>query len=274
VAEVIRADADLPARLERVFAEEGFAPGVFAPFFHILAEPVAQPVDYPTLLSSSAASLVRTFRVSLGERVGILTFLNGVADGDALEARLAGQPNVLFLRQSDLWRDAQRAYQDSTARLLLIGLAAVLALLGLRYRDLRRTVVSFVPSALAAGVTVCVLALLGRGVDLISLTALLFVVSMGVDYSVFLVDAADDPDGRSVAAALTGALLAGVSTVAAFGLLGTSMHPVLSSLGLTAAVGIGTSLLLAPVTLLLLHPSGMQAKEAEAVPRSSEAGDS
>jgi predicted exporter len=57
-----------------------------------------------------------------------------------------------------------------------------------------------------------------------------------------------------VAAALTGALLAGMSTVVAFGLLSLSAHPVLSGLGLTAAVGIGTSLLLAPTVLILLQP--------------------
>lgn len=268
VADVIRQDAGLPARLERVFSEEGFSPGVFTPFLEGLEAEPASPVNYSMLMNSSAAALVRPFRVSLGERVGVLTFLNGVANATALEARLADLPDVLFLRQSDLWHEAQRAYQDSTARLLVIGLVAVLVLLGLRYRELRRTLISFLPSALAAGVTISVLALAGRGLDLISLTALLFVVSMGVDYSVFLVDAADEPDEKSVAAALTGALLAGVSTVAAFGLLGASVHPVLSSLGMTAAVGIGTSLLLAPVTLLLLRPDAAEAPGAPAGARS------
>jgi predicted exporter len=82
---------------------------------------------------------------------------------------------------------------------------------------------------------------------------------MGVDYSVFLVDAFDESNPKGIQAALTGALLACASTVVAFGLLALSDHPVLSNLGLTATVGIATSLFLAPTTLALVIP-----KEEEA----------
>jgi predicted exporter len=254
VAAVARQDASLPGRLERAFAEEGFADGAFAPFRAMLAGPVPPPLSFDDLLSSPAGGLVRSFRVALGERVAFLTFLDGVVDADAIESRLADLQGAVFLRQADLLNAAQSAYQRSTIRLLGWGLLAVLVLLALRYREWRRAAVAFVPSVVAAAVTVSVLTLAGRGLDLISLTALLFVVSMGVDYSVFLVDAHDEPDARSVSAALTGALLACLSTVGAFGLLALSDHPVLSNLGLTAAVGIGTSLLLAPTTLALVRP--------------------
>lgn len=95
--------------------------------------------------------------------------------------------------------------------------------------------------------------LMGRGLDLISLTALLFVVSMGVDYSVFLLDARDEKASKSLVAALTGTLLACISTVGAFTLLAVSDHPVLSNLGLTAAVGVAVSLLLAPTMLVFVR---------------------
>jgi len=254
VARVAFEDPTLPDRLRRVFRDEGYAEGVFDPFLLALSAPQPEPLAFDDLLESPAGALVRSFRVHLGERVGFITFLAGVVHADRIEARLEDLPGAVFLRQSDLLNAAQSAYQRSTIELLGWGLLAVLVLLGLRYREPRRVLASFLPSILAAGVTVSVLTLAGRGLDLISLTALLFVVSMGVDYSVFLVDAHDEPDSRSVSAALTGALLACVSTVGAFGLLAVSTHPVLSNLGLTAAVGIGTSLLLAPTTLALLEP--------------------
>ena len=81
---------------------------------------------------------------------------------------------------------------------------------------------------------------------------------MGVDYSVFLVDAYDAPETGAVVAALMSALLAGASTIAAFGLLALSEHPVLSGLGLTAAVGIGACLTLAPAALVLLRPGAAE----------------
>jgi predicted exporter len=254
VATVAKGDETLPLRMRQVFDEEGFAPGAFDLFLAALAEPLPPPLRFDDLLDSPIGPLVRAFRVHLGERVAFITFLHDVVDAEAIDARLSDLPDAFFLRQSDLLNAAQSAYQRSTIVLLGWGLVAVAVLLALRYREPRRALVSFLPSVLAAGVTVSVLTLAGRGVDLISLTALLFVVSMGVDYSVFLVDAHDEEDPKSVAAALCGALLACISTVGAFGLLALSEHPVLSNLGLTAAVGIGTSLLLAPTTLALLRP--------------------
>ncbi|MBK7948121.1 MAG: MMPL family transporter [Deltaproteobacteria bacterium] len=257
VARVARDDPGLPDRLRRVFREEGFAEAAFAPYLASLAEPLPEPLRYEDLLASPVGALLRGFRVELGgDRVGFLTFLQGVQDADALAARLDELPDAFLLRQSDLFRDAQLAYQKSTIRLLVAGLVVVAVLLALRYRDLRRTVATLVPALLAVLLTVSILGVTGRGLDLISLTALLFVVSMGVDYSVFLVDASEGRETRGVAAALTGALLACVSTVGAFGLLAVSQHPVLADLGLTAAVGIGSSLLLAPTTLVLAKPPG------------------
>jgi predicted exporter len=254
VAMVAKNDQSLPERLRRIFSEEGFSEGAFDPFLASLSEAPPEPLAFDALLRSPAGSLFRSFRVRLGERVGFITFLDGVSDAEDIETRLADVPGAIFLRQSDLFNAAQLEYQESTTELLVWGLLGVLGLLGLRYREWRRTLVTFVPSVLAAGVTVSVLTLAGRGLDLISLTALLFVVSMGVDYSVFMVDAYDEADPKCVVAALCGALLACLSTVVAFGLLAVSAHPVLSNLGLTAAVGIATSLLLAPTALVLVQP--------------------
>ena len=254
IAAIAFDDASLPDRLARTFKEEGFAEGAFADFLEFLGGPRPPPLTFDELLASPAGALVRIFRVSLGDRVGFVTYLQGVQNAEGIEARLADVPGAVFLRQSDLFNSAQLDYQRSTAELLGWGLLAVFCLLALRYREPRRTLISFLPSLLAAGVTISVLTLMGRGLDLISLTALLFVVSMGVDYSVFLVDAFDDSNPQSVAAALSGATLACFSTVVTFGLLSLSDHPVLSNLGLTAVVGIVSSLLLAPTSLALASP--------------------
>ena len=254
VAQVAVNDPTLPDRLRRVFREEGYAEGAFEPYLATLVAPLPRPLRYEDLLASPAGALVRPFRVRLGERVGFLSFLQGVNDADALEARLADLDGAILLRQADLFREAQLTYQKSTLELLGVGLIAVTLLVVLRYRDWRRSLAALIPSVLGALFTVSILGATDRGLNLISLTALLFIVSMGVDYSVFLVDAQESREDRSVAAALTGALLACVTTVGGFALLALSEYPVLADLGLTAAVGIGSSMLLAPTTLVLLRP--------------------
>jgi predicted exporter len=252
VARVATDDAGLPERLRRVFRAEGFAEGAFEPYLTALDAPLPAALAYEDLLASPIGLLLRNFLIPLGDRIAVLTFLQGVRDAEALAARLADLPQAILFRQAELFREAQIAYQRSTAILLFAGLVAVSGLLALRYRDGRRTLSALAPALLAVLLTVSILAATGRALDLISLTALLCVLSMGVDFGVFLVDAYDGPADVGVAAALTGMLLDCITTVGSFGLLALSEHPVLANLGLTVAIGIGSSLLLAPTTLASL----------------------
>jgi predicted exporter len=129
-----------------------------------------------------------------------------------------------------------------------------LVLLALRYRDVRKTLAAFLPSVLGSVVTIAWLGWLGRGIDLVALAALLMVVSMGVDYGVFLVDASASehaPESETTVALLS-VLLAATTTVLGFGLLALSEHPMLRTIGLTAWVGMTACALLAPTALVLL----------------------
>ncbi len=242
--------ADVWPRLERALVREGFRPEGFAPFREALEAPPAEPVTFAELASSPLAPFVRPFKVDLGERTAFLGFLHGVAAPDAVAARLAGIDGAVFVDHGALMSQIYRTYRSRTVDLLLVGLAVVLALVALRYRSASRTLAAFAPAVLAAGVTVAVLALLGLPLNLLALTALLMVVSMGVDYGVFLVEAATShPAG--LPATLIGIIVACASTVLGFGLLALSDHPALQTIGVTSAVGIVASLLLAPTALVL-----------------------
>jgi predicted exporter len=94
---------------------------------------------------------------------------------------------------------------------------------------------------------------LGHGIDLVALAALLVVISMGVDYGVFLVDASESEGERAIA--LLSVFMAATTTVLGFGLLALSQHPMLRVIGLTAWVGMTACAVLAPTTLVLLGNS-------------------
>ena len=167
-----------------------------------------------------------------------------------------GGIDVENLSQGDLLGRAHKSYQQQTLLLLGCGLVLVLIVLALRYQHPRKLLASLLPSLLAVGVTLAVLTFSGVGLDLVNVTALLFVVSMGVDYGVFLVDADQQSSTQELSAAMAGIVLAGLSTVLGFGALAFSAHPVLSSLGLTAAAGIFANLVLAPSSLVLFRGTG------------------
>ncbi len=234
------------------FEAAGFRAVAFEPFREALAAGPPDPVTHALLADGPLAPLLRPFRLALAGEVVYLSFLRGVRDPAALAARLEAVAGARLVDQKSLMTEANRVYQQRTLQTLLLGLAGVLLLLGLRYRRLRPTLAAFVPAVAGALLTVALLTALGVGLDLVSLTALLMVVSMGVDFGVFLVDArASRLD--EVPPAMLSVVVACASTVLGFGLLALSEHPVLFGIGATLAIGVPACLVMAPSVLVQLE---------------------
>jgi predicted exporter len=247
-ARAMQGDVALRSRFEAAFAAEGFVPVAFAPFFEALEASQPAPLTFDELLGSPLSFMVRSMRLELDDGVAFITYLSGVHDEEALARRFAGVTGAHFLRQGELFGRAEATYRARTLELLSLGLLAVFALIAARQKSVRKTLAALGPALLAALVTLGALAVSGRGVDLVTLTTLLIVVCMGVDYGLFLVDA----EGMGVGqrdAALLAIFLAAISTLLGFGLLSMSHHPVLSAIGLTACAGIFASLVLAPAAI-------------------------
>jgi len=249
VAAAVKGDTALWGRLEKAFAEAGFNAAAFEPFKGQLAAEVPAPVTFDQLLKSPVAPLVRPFHITLGERVAFVTFLTGVKDTAALRKRMDGVAGAEVLDFAAVMSTAYGGYRQRMIELLLIGLAVVLLLLGLRYRNPRLVAAALAPSLLASVTTLAVLSLAGMSLSVLTVTALLMVVCMGVDYGVFLAETA--AGNVQVGPTMAALAVAAVSTLLGFGLLSLSDHPSLKGLGLTAAVGVGLSVLLAPTALAL-----------------------
>jgi predicted exporter len=254
VAEAARAAlGDGDALLLR-FAEAGFRPEGFAPFAAALHEASPSPLTFEALAASALSPMVLPFRITLTQGTGFLTFLERIKDPVAFGKRIAALPHAHFLDQQAQLARGHALYQERTLALVLWGVLGVFLLLLLRYRSLRITLAAFLPSALAAALTLATLGLSGRALDLVGLSALLMVISMGVDYGVFLADADHSEEERNIA--LLSVFLAASTTVLGFGLLALSRHPMLSMIGTTATVGMVSCMLLSPTTLILLGKHG------------------
>jgi predicted exporter len=172
--------------------------------------------------------------------------LRGVSQRDAIAAALAASdPNAVLL---DLKRESDALYGGYRSRALnfsLIGAAAIAILLLVGLRSLRRTLRVIVPLAAAIVATCAILIAAGLQLNLFHLVALLLVVGVGSNYALFLErEALGAGDVRRTLAAV---LLCNVSTVIAFGLLAFSRSPVLSSIGVTVALGTFLTLVFAAV---------------------------
>ncbi len=245
----LRGADDLAARLDRAYAAAGFHSELLASFAEDLGGPQPPPLTFADLEDSPLAGAVRSFRVDLDGRVGIITMVRGVRDGSVLAARLAGLQGVHYFDQARAMATAYGRYRQRTIELVLVGLVAVFVMIAARYRRLRLVLAAFLPAVLAAAATLAVFALAGISLHLLHIVALLLVLSMGVDYGVFLVESRDQT--RGLAASVLSVVLAALSTVLAFGLLGMSTYPALEALGITIGLGVLLSLVLAPLSLVL-----------------------
>jgi predicted exporter len=244
---------DLPQRLEAAFVAEGFNKGSFARFFVDLAKD-PPPLVFAELEQSPLADLVRSFRVELApsanqRTVAVLSLVRGVQDAAALRDRLADVAGAHYFDQQAALATAYGRYRERTLELVVLGLFVVFGMVWLRHRRVTVALAAFAPAVLAAAASLGTLALFGVSIGLLHVVALLLVLSMGVDYGVFLAETREDPGG--FAATVLSVLIACLSTVLAFGLLAMSASPALQAIGTTVGLGVLLSLVLAPAALLI-----------------------
>ena len=173
--------------------------------------------------------------------------LRGVRDAQVLESEIARVPEsgaVLL----DLKRESDALYRGYRSRALgfsLLGAGAIAALLVYALRSIRRTWDVLLPLA-AAIVAVCaILTALGVKLTLFHLVALLLVVGVGSNYSLFF-ERQNLKAGEPARTALA-VLLCNISTCIGFGLLALSRSPVLVAIGGTVALGAFFSMMFAAI---------------------------
>ena len=257
-------------RTSAAYAAEGFVMAPFEPFRSALAQEHAT-LGWDTLAQGTLGRLIGAQRVQVGERVALLAFVQGVTDEASFRARVEAIEGVRFFDQNAFLQEAYGTFRTRTLELVVVGLFVVLLLVALRCRKLDLSLAAYLPALLAAGATLGLLGWLGIEANLLHVVTLLLVLSMGVDYGVFMVEAelhrrsgasvkgALD-DGASVEGALddgpataVSLVVAALSTAASFGVLALSENPALRAMGLTAALGVTLSLLLAPGAWLLIR---------------------
>jgi predicted exporter len=241
---------DLPGRVERAFAAEGFRPEAFAPFREALAAGEPAPLELAELRTSELGRLVAPLVLDLGERTGIVTLLRGIRDPEAVAAALADVPGVRLFDQEGFVTGIYREFRDATVRQMALGSALVFALLWLRYRRFRPALAAFLPSTVVALSLLGAFAALGVPLNLLHAMSLTLVTGQGSDYGIFVVDSADR--ARDFRATMLSLTLSCFTTIFAYGSLAVSAEPALRAMGLTTGVGILCCLLLSPLSFLLL----------------------
>ena len=249
--ELVSADPTLYTRLEAAFVAEGFRPGAFGEFGETLATSPPPPLALADLEASSFADLLTPFIFPLDGEIAVVTYLRGLRSPDALRDRLEALDGVQLLDQGTFVDDIYREFRVVTMQQIGVGAILVVCILALRYRRWRPVFAAFLPSVAVAALLLSILALLDVRVNLIHAMSLIMVMGMGVDYGVFLVDSAGDPEALS--ATMLSLLMSCLTTAFVFGTLAVSSQPALRAIGLTTGLGILLCYMLAPVSLVAMR---------------------
>jgi len=158
-----------------------------------------------------------------------------------LKNAAVGLNGVQWVDKVDEISSALGAYRKYMSWLVVISYAAVYGLLYPRYKGTTWRLIA--PTAVATVLALAWVGVTGQKLQLFHVLALMLLLGIGVDYSIFL---HERPTPRHASAAWLAVGLSAAGTLLSFGLLGFSKTPALQAFGFTMAIGIMTAWWIVP----------------------------
>lgn len=206
-----------------------------------------QPIVRAELSGTSAALLVDSLLVKRDKDYLVLMPLRATGEGPTgdlidlgkVTATLTakGLPNVTVI---DILEETTAVFDSYLKEALVLsglGCLAIVVLLLIALRSVPRTLRVVTPLACAVLCVVAVLLAFGVQLTILHLVGLLLVVAVGSNYAIFFDVGAQPCDAADRRQTLTSLVVANLTTVGSFGLLGLSKVPVLAAIGTTVGPG-------------------------------------
>jgi predicted exporter len=222
--------AALRTNLEKALDGLPFQRGVFEPFLRDVEQSRSRgPLGEDDLRGTVLGIKLQTLVVPAGSGWAVLVPLYGVTDAQALGAQVP----VL-----DLKAESERllaGYRLETLRLTALGMGAIVLVLSFGLRSARAVWQVVLPVALALLISAAILQLAGQRLTVFHLIAMLLVMGISLNYSLFF----DRPEENTVLRRrmLFALFVTCATTLLAFVTLAFSSNPVLHAIGLTVSVG-------------------------------------
>ncbi|HLP98917.1 MAG TPA: MMPL family transporter [Sideroxyarcus sp.] len=244
-------ELELRRNLNEALRGMPFKSTVFAPFAEEVAAAKRQPLLDRAALQGTALGLkLDSYLVRRDDGWSVMMPLRGVKDAQAIEQGIRHKTETAFvlldmkLESEQMFRD----YRHEASKNALLGALAIVALLFVSLRSLRRVLEVSLPLAAAVVVVTAGLVATGHSLSIFHLIGLLLVVAVGSNYTLFFDHRCTSPQDRE--RTVSSLLFANMSTVLGFGLLSFSQSPVLGAIGSTVAVGAVLSLIFSAILIV------------------------
>jgi len=170
-----------------------------------------------------------------------IILLFGVRDVDAVAAIVADFPTVKVVNKGRELSLLFGEYRTRVAQVLAVAYLIILAGLSTRYGPLRAAVL-LIPPVLAGLLALIVISLAGETLNLFNFLAMILVLGIGIDFTLFVAEAR-----KELTSTMFAITLSALTTMLSFGLLSLSSTYAVHSFGLTVLIGITCAYLLSPL---------------------------
>jgi predicted exporter len=181
-------------------------------------------------------------------RCSSLIILKQIRNEQRIEQTFESLDFAHYRNRKRAFERVMRQYRVRSITLASAAYGIILLFLLLRY-GLRMGLLMFLPSVLGTFITISSLSLFGVEFHLMHVLAVLIILGMGIDYTIFLVEEAEQD--QSIQPTMVALILSALTTVLSFGCLAFSQAAVIHSIGLIVFPGILLILLLSPMVCMM-----------------------
>ncbi len=213
-----------------------------------LLPPAAEPLDPRAVLATPVRHILSGQMINNPNGVALSLWLGG-HDPDKLAEGLTGLEGTRYFSQKDQLDHLAVQYRDRSLVMLAIGIAVMSLFIWLQQRDIRKVLLTLLPSVASVLFIFAIWALMVEEVSFLHVIGLLLSVSLCVDYGIFFMDNRGQDSDITYHAIAASTL----TTLASFGALGLGKTPTLPILAVSVSLGVTLGFLLCP--LLIQQPA-------------------
>lgn len=203
-----------------------------------------QPLMPEAVLESPVRHIL-SGQLLAGQNGVTLSLWLGEHDPVRLIEGLKGLAGTRYFSQKDQLDHLAAQYRDRSLRMLVIGIAIMAGFIWLQQRQLRKVLLTLLPSLAAVLFIFATWAVIGEELSFLHVIGLLLAVSLCVDYGIFFMDNRGQ-DSHVTYQAIAASTL---TTLASFGALGLGKTPTLPILALSVSLGVTLGFLLCPLLI-------------------------
>lgn len=176
-------------------------------------------------------------------QTAILVPVNGVSNPEKLKEMVANHAGYYWMDKHQTFSELFAVYRHHLGQLLILSIATISLLFILRV-GVRQGIRCIIPSLLSLMMGLAITGFVGMSINLFSMLALILVLGIGIDYTLFF----SNPRGHPATLMLS-IFMAALTTLLTFGMLALSNTQAIAGFGLVLSGGIFTAFLLSPLAM-------------------------